>query len=493
MFASLSLKAFLDLAQQYRRVAVYKEIATDRLTPVGIFESLSREGINPVVLESGLHSPETGRYSFISFDSIAEFRVEKGLIYQKIGSEKLEISQGSDPLETLRQLLKKLDAISTAPEAALMPGAVGFMTYDAIRLFEAIPSRHLQSSELPQLLFNFYQTTLIFDHLRQKLTINILVEVGDEPQQVYELAQEKIAQLIQHITTAKRIEHSKINPHKPDTTIEVDISDQDFMALVTEAKQRIIEGEVFQIVISRCFKKQYTASPFEIYRALCRVSPAPYMFYFPLDKGVLVGASPEKLISVQKGQVEITPIAGTRPREEKSDNEAISAELLGDKKEVAEHMMLVDLGRNDIGAVCEPGSIEINTLLKVKHFSHVSHITSTLRGQLAEGKDALDALISAFPAGTLTGAPKIRAMEIIDELERSERGLYGGAICRLDYGGNLDSCIAIRMAVLNDGVALVRTGAGIVYDSHPEAEANETRHKARSILAALSLAEEGLE
>jgi anthranilate synthase component 1 len=242
--------------------------------------------------------------------------------------------------------------------------------------------------------------------------------------------------------------------------------------------------------LSRCFKKRYSATAFEIYRALRRVSPAPYMFYLPFENGVMVGASPEKLISVRNKKIQINPIAGTRPRHNETDDERIKTELLHDPKECAEHIMLVDLARNDLGVVCKPGTITVDEFLKVKHFTHVSHMCSSVSGELENNKDALDALSAAFPAGTLSGAPKIRAMEIIDECETSQRGIYGGAICRLDSQLNLDSCIAIRMAVLQDGIATVQTGAGIVYDSDPQSESNETHHKAKGVLAALTLAEE---
>ena len=251
-------------------------------------------------------------------------------------------------------------------------------------------------------------------------------------------------------------------------------------------------GDAFQIVLSRSFQQNYQAKPLDIYRALRNVSPAPYMFYFPSDYGILLGASPEKMITVRGSVVEINPIAGTRPRRN-PDEEATNAQaLLTDEKELAEHRMLVDLARNDLGAVCIPGTVKVTELLQVKHFSHVSHLTSVVTGQLCADKDALDALQATFPAGTVSGAPKIRAMEVIDALETSRRGCYAGALCRLDALGNFDSCIAIRMAVLREGVATVRTGAGIVADSNPAAEAAETRHKAQGILAAIALAEEGL-
>jgi anthranilate synthase component I len=271
--------------------------------------------------------------------------------------------------------------------------------------------------------------------------------------------------------------------------VEVEPSDSDFMRMVEKAREYIIRGDAFQIVLSRCFKRHYSASPFDIYKTLRQVSPAPYMFYFPIGSSVIIGASPEQFIRVHNKQVMVNPIAGTRRRTGERTDEVIEDDLLTDKKELAEHMMLVDLARNDVGAVSEPGSVKVSELLNVKHYSHVSHITSTVTGKLKEEYDALDAFAAAFPAGTLSGAPKIRAMHIIDELETSRRGLYGGTICRLDLLGNFDSCIAIRAAILDNGIATVRTGAGIIYDSNPANEVQETYQKAQSILDAIACAE----
>ena len=343
------------------------------------------------------------------------------------------------------------------------------------------------------MLFNFYQTTLLFDHQRHTLLISMVVEIDENPEQNYLDALRRIDALITKLSTAKDPNQALVPQNKKsDTPVELDIHDDDFMHLIARAKDHIIAGDAFQIVLSRRFQKRYSSTPLDVYRALRRVSPAPYMFYFPVNNSMIVGASPEKFISVHQGEVAINPIAGTRPRTNKTRDQTITDSLLSDEKECAEHMMLVDLARNDLGVVCKPGSIKIKELLQVKHFSHVSHITSVITGQLRDDQDALDALAAAFPAGTLSGAPKIRAMQIIDELETSTRGMYGGIICRIDYQGNLDSCIAIRMAMLSEGLATVRTGAGIVYDSNPLSEANETRQKAQSILDALSFAEEGL-
>lgn len=490
MLQQLLLDEFLKLAKTAKRAAIYREIAADRLTPIGIVENLTHEMHDGAILESGMRQQDTGRYSFIAFDSIAQLSVKNNIVTQRIGSA--ITTHTTHPFTMLRQLLSTLSCAGKEHSVEFINGAIGFVTYDAIRLFESIPDRHTSDSLLPDMLFNFYQTTLMFDHEQQKLLISIAVEIGDDPQQTYQETQEKITTLIAKITAPSPTTSSSATKLIQDSGVHVDINDEVFMQMVERAKQYIVDGDAFQIVLSRTFSKKFTVSPFDIYRALRRVCPAPYMFYFPIENSVLIGASPEKLISVHNREVEINPIAGTRQRTEKSDDKHIAEDLLNDNKELAEHMMLVDLARNDIGAVCEPGSVKIKELLNVKHYSHVSHITSLVHGRLRDNLDALDALAAAFPAGTLSGAPKIRAMQIIDELEMSRRGIYGGAICRLDYQGNLDSCIAIRIAMLKDGIATVRTGAGIVYDSNPKAEADETRHKAKGILEAIAFAQESL-
>ncbi len=491
MLAQLSLDEFLALASTAERVAVFREISADRLTPVGIVEALAEEMRDGAILESGLRQEEAGRYSFIAFDSMAQLRAQQGAVMQRIGDK--TTVRNTHPFTALRQLMTQLACAGKQHAIDFVSGAVGFIAYDAVRYFEAIPARHTNDQAIPDMLFNFYRTTLMFDHVQQKLLISRIVETGADPQKTYQETQEKITQLIDKITASTQQSAMPVSTQiKPPAQVHTDISDTQFMALVEQAKEYIKAGDAFQIVLSRCFKQPYTVHPFEIYRALRQVSPAPYMFYLPVDDSIILGASPERLISVYNQQVTINPIAGTRRRTAQTDNEQLTAELLSDPKEVAEHRMLVDLARNDLGAVCEPGSITIKELLQVKHFSHVSHITSVVTGQLCENKDVFDALAAAFPAGTLSGAPKIRAMQIIDELETSRRNIYGGAICRLDFQGNFDSCIAIRMAMLKDGTATVRTGAGIVYDSDPQAEANETRQKAQSVLAAIAVAQEGL-
>lgn len=474
MIQPLTFDEFQVLAKNARRIAAFREIPAGKLTPVSIYSLLKKAYKTDGVMLEDLHQRECRRYSFICFESLASLKINDG--------------DHAHPLTALRTLQSQL-AYSTRPEVAdLITNATGFITYDAIRCFEDIPDRHPSDPLLPMLLFNFYAVSLTFDHEKQRVLISAVVEVGDQPEQAYNQAQQKIIDITKHLVTTDHEDDLPIE-RKVMPPVEVDTSDSDFMRMVERARDYIIRGDAFQIVLSRCFKRHYSVTPFEIYKKLRQVSPAPYMFYYPTESSVIVGASPEQLVRVNNKQITVNPIAGTRRRAGEGTDEVITADLLSDKKELAEHMMLVDLARNDVGVVSIPGSVRVSELLKVKHYSHVSHITSTVTGKLKAKYDALDAFIAAFPAGTLSGAPKIRAMQIIDELETSRRGLYGGAICRLDSLGNLDSCIAIRAATLENGIATIRTGAGIVYDSNPANEVQETYQKAQSILDAIAQAQ----
>lgn len=491
MNSFLSLEDFLLLAKNSGRIAVYQDISADRLTPIGIIEQLSTLLSDGAVLESGLnHQHDEGRYSYISFGKLASLKVLEQKVIQTIGDT--TTIHNIHPFTALRKLLKEMAPQNAKYHDIALHSAIGYVAYDAIRLFEKIPEKYPNTNKLPDLEFNFYQNTLVFDHLKQQLRISISTEVAADGEKTYHSVREQITNLINKITTQNYPKETHKNANFIASEGCPDIPDHEFMELVLRAKQHIIDGDAFQIVLSRCFKTEFLGNPFNIYRALRMLSPAPYMFYLPTEQGIIIGASPEKLISVRNSKIEINPIAGTLRRSKNITDDEITQTLLNNPKEVAEHMMLVDLARNDIGAVCKPESVRVKELLKIKHFSHVSHITSIVSGELRVECDALDALSSTFPAGTLSGAPKIRAMQIIDELETSRRGMYGGAICRIDHLGNFDSCIAIRMALVNQGEAIVRTGAGIVFDSSLEAEANETREKARGVLLAIQYAKEVL-
>jgi anthranilate synthase component 1 len=471
MTQPLTLAEFQVLAQQAKRIAVFREIPMGSLTPIQSYRLLSKaHGDNGVMLEN-LHQQESTRYAHLCFDCIASLSLQQG--------------DKQDPMAALRKFQSQFTFATRDSVADLISCAMGLMTYDIVRYFENIPDRHPIDSQLPILLFHFYTLSLTFDHANQSILISKVVAVSDNLEEDFQKAQHTLDDIIQLLVSELPQTDSLQQPTAV-AQIEVDVSDADFMHKIEKAKQYIVAGDAFQIVLSRCFKRHYSVTPLEIYQTLCQVSPSPFMFYFPTKARVILGASPERMISVIDRQVKANPIAGTRKRVTDSTDAAITADLLSNEKELAEHMMLVDLARNDVGSVSVPGSVVVSEFLKVKHYSHVSHITSTVTGQLQDKYDAYDAFAAAFPAGTLSGAPKIRAMEIIDELEISRRGMYGGAICRIDAKGNFDSCIAIRMALLQDGTATIRVGAGIVYDSNPAAEAQETYQKAQSMLHAIA-------
>lgn len=477
MMQAFTFEEFQNDTKNSDKVSVFKEIPAEKLTPLLIYSLLNKNGESEGVIFETLHQHEDVGYSFICFDPIARLVRNYGDVHH--------------PWSELRDLQSRLSFSTRTEIAPLITHAMGFITYDAIHHFEEICETRVRGadSSLPIFLINFYALSLSFNHEKQTILISRLVEVGSDPEQAYNQAQRQIADTITLLTDSPHDETYSSIDKKISPTIEVDTSDLDFMQMIDKAKRYITQGDAFQIVISRCFKRKYSVSPLDIYKTLRRVSPAPFMFYFPSGSNVIIGASPERLVSVDNNKITVNPIAGTRKRMKGTSDELKSAEdLLNDPKERAEHVMLVDLARNDVGSVSVPGSVQLSEFFKVKHYSHVSHITSTVTGQLHEKYDALDAFSAVFPAGTLSGAPKIRAMQIINELESTDRGLYGGAIFRLDSLGSLESCIAIRMAVLNNGIATVRTGAGIVFDSDPAAETQETYQKARAMFDAIAQA-----
>jgi anthranilate synthase component 1 len=473
MMQALPFDEFKQYAKDAQRVAVFKEIPADQLTPTQIYSLLKKVYATEGAMFEDLHQRDVVRYSFICFEPIASL-------------SKNDVDD-NHPWVELRDLQSRLSFATRSEVADLITSAIGFITYDAVRYFEEISAHQVVDNGLPLIEFNFYALNLSFNHEKQTLLISYLVAVGADPAQAYYQAQQKIVTIIELLSTA--VYEIKLPATRQITdSVEVDISDADFMLKVEKAKDFIIQGDAFQIVISRCYKCNYFVSPLDIYTTLRRVSPAPFMFYFTSGANVIIGASPERLVSVHNKKITVNPIAGTRKRMKDRSDLSTEEDLLNDPKERAEHMMLVDLARNDVGAVSVPGSVQLKDFFQVKHYSHVSHIASTVTGELQEKYDALDAFAAVFPAGTLNGAPKIRAMQIINELETTSRGLYGGAICRIDALGNLDSGIAIRMAILQEGIATIRTGAGIVYDSNPAAEAQETYQKAAAMLDAISQA-----
>ncbi len=426
---------------------ITKEVANDSLTPITCYSVLGGAGC--CILESA-HEKGQDKTSLIGINPFATLTANGRSV--QINLEDFIHRFEADPYEALKGFCKHHKAF-------------GFISYDAVRIKENIPDRH-PKGPIPEFLFHLYRTVITFDHARHKITF---AHQGNEAE---------LDALIERCHAPIRLKafgrpgHLEVTP---------DLSNVQFSTLVEQAKAHITAGDIFQVVLSRTFHSTINASPFDIYRAIRHNCPAPYLFFFEEEDYALAGASPELLISVQNGHIETVPIAGTRPKE------CSAEELLMDPKECAEHVMLVDLSRNDLGIVAKPGTVQVTEYQTVRSYSHVHHIVSRVEAELNPTLHSLDALKAAFPAGTLSGAPKIRAMQIIDQLENNRRGPYGGAVVAIDEEGNLISCISIRMAQIFKDRVEVRTGAGIVLDSIPAQEALETEHKAKGILEALAL------
>jgi len=490
MFEKLNFEDFHDLSLAHRRVAVYQEFSADMLTPMAALQALQEREKEIVLLESGETESSVGRYSHIGFAPIAQIEAYGFDIRIKEG-EKTTSHEG-DPFHLLRKLRLKYSCGSNRRLLGFSGGAAGYLSYDGVRYFEDIPDSNAETLEFPDLFFQFFDRGISFDHKTNRVLIVRIVEVNGDAKSAYDSAMDEVLDIYHSIASIhpkKKREGSSFDLEK-DVTVTPD--DEAFKAIIQKAKEYINAGDAFQIVPSRRFEMKCTAPPIEIYRSVRHITPSPYMFYISLPEYTILGASPEKLVSVRGRSLESIPLAGTLPRGKTPEEDEENAKsLLADPKETAEHMMLVDLGRNDLGQVSKPGTVKVSQLKVIQRFSHVMHIASFVQGELKEELDAFDALKATFPAGTLSGAPKIRAMEIIDELEGTRRGPYGGAICFFDHQGNLESCIGIRMLTIKDGKGVVQTGMGIVIDSDPDKELEESRHKARGILTAIQAAEEG--
>jgi len=469
---SLSFEEYERLSGGGGLVPVYREVPGDLSTPVSAFLALSARSPRAFLLESVVGGERIARYSFIGRDPVETVEVR---------------GRGDDLLGALRARLGR-PAAEVPGLPRLTGGAVGYLGYDAVRLFERIPDRH-KPDGLPLASFSFYRSLVAFDHARQRIVLVADAEPGRRA--AFERAQD----VLDGFEADLRGPRAPASAPAPRGIGELDAGG-DFFAdgagyrqSVRAAQDYIAAGDIFQVVLSRRRTVECPCDPFTVYRALRMVNPSPYMYFLKDGDRAVAGASPEMLVRVEGRRAETRPIAGTRPRGPSAEeDERLGKELLADEKERAEHVMLVDLGRNDLGRVCRFRSVSVPEFMAVEHYSHVMHIVSSVTGELGEGKDALDALAATFPAGTLSGAPKIRAMEIIDELEPDRRGLYGGAVGYLDLRGNLDFCITIRTVVLEGGRAVVQAGGGIVADSDPENERRETEAKAAAMREALRLA-----
>ena len=484
--------AFREYSQQARFVPVFRQLTADTLTPVTAYQRLA-EGPWSFLFESVIGGEKIGRYSFVGsqpFLSITSWdrRVQ---IREADGSVREWKSQ--DPLKDLDTLLSDYQCVHVPGLPRFCGGAVGFAGYDVIRYTENLPDVPEDDLQLPDMCFALYDSMIVFDHIRKVVLAVALADTSrgtlDEARAIAERRVEGICAKLAEGQDSVRLTDIDLTV-EPELQAESNFTQKDFETAVEHCREYIRAGDVFQVVISQRLQHTSDAKPLDVYRSLRMVNPSPFMFLLQTPELHLVGSSPEILVRVEDGEATIRPLAGTRRRglTEQEDNE-LAEELLADPKERAEHVMLIDLARNDVGRVAKFGTVELNDVMIVERYSHVMHITSNVTGQLRDGLSAIEALRAGLPAGTVSGAPKVRAMEIIDEVESQKRGPYGGAVGYVDFTGNMDTCIALRTLVMHNGIIYVQAGAGIVADSVPAMEYTETHSKARALLKAIHIAE----
>ena len=484
-------KSFSKLAKQGNLVPVYDTFTADTLTPVSAYLRLAQNARYACLLESVEGGEKIARYTFVGANPSEVFRYVNGACVLESDSRTSWVQV--NPLDYLRNRVERYHPVRVPGLPPLVAGAIGYFSYDMVRLIERIPDTTRDDVGMVDAVMMFFLGLVVFDHVRHRVWIvrNVYTDGEGSLRTKYNEAVREILATRRRLDGAVAAEHPKRKRPRP-LKVTSNFSRAKFLAAVNKSKEYIRAGDIFQVAISQRFAAKTDADSFEIYRSLRVVNPSPYMYFLKLNDLAVVGSSPEMLVKVQGREALYRPIAGTRPRgaDEKEDA-VMEAELAADPKEQAEHIMLVDLGRNDLGRVSEYGTVLVEKLMFVERYSHVMHLVSSLRGHLREEVDCFDALAACFPGGTLSGAPKVRAMEIIDELEPTRRGIYAGAILYLDFSGNLDSCIAIRTMVVKKGVAYVQAGAGLVADSVPEKEYTETVNKARALLTALEFAHRG--
>mgnify|MGYP006327341937 FL=1 len=492
---SLTLDEFRALAAEGNLIPLYREILADYETPVSAFAKIDH-GPTAYLLESVAGGENWARYSFLGSGSSAVIREEKGDLVLIRGKKNLRIQSRGNPLERLRELMEEYRPVTVPGLPRFVGGAVGYFSYDMVRTFEDLPALRKDSLGMPDFAFLLTDTLLIFDNVSQKIKVvaNAYLESTKERdiRDAYRHATARIEKMIARLKRPVRQPRQR-RRRKP-ITFTSNMNKADFEKMVTRTKEYIRSGDIVQAVLSQRWETQIHTTPFQLYRALRVINPSPYMYYLRVAGVELVGSSPETLVRCEDGQISLRPIAGTRRRgQTPEEDQDLARQLLADEKERAEHVMLVDLGRNDVGRVASRGSVKVESLMQVERYSHVMHIVSQVTGQLEKGKSVYDVMRACFPAGTVSGAPKIRAMEIIEELEPTRRGPYAGAVGYFGFSGNMDMCINIRTVVIKGRQAYIQAGAGIVADSIPEHEYEETCNKARAMMKAIELAEQGLE
>jgi anthranilate synthase component 1 len=484
-----SFEEFRELAQRGTFVPVYKEIVADLLTPVSAFLKIAEHSDYAFLLESVEGGEQVARYSFLGKDPFLILRANGGkTIVDRAG----QTSESDKPfIATLRELMAGFHSPFVPGLPRFTGGAVGYLGYDAAAWFEPVTLQDGAGRE-DEAGFMLFDTVLAFDHVRHRILViaNARITGDEDLESLYQFACAKIAFVERELERPlSRAAHGGAGAIE----ITSNVSRDQFESMVRTAKEYIAAGDIYQVVLSQRFETPLGADPFTVYRALRHVNPSPYMYFLRLGGRSIVGSSPEMLVRVEGRNIQTHPIAGTRPRGRNEEEDVrLAEELKRNEKERAEHVMLVDLGRNDVGRVAAYGTVKVPRYMALERYSHVMHLVSVVEGKLAEEHDRLDALVACFPAGTVSGAPKVRAMEIIAELENRRRGVYAGAVGYLDFAGNLDFCITIRTVQIEGGRAYVQAGAGIVADSNPAAEYEETRDKAKAVIRALELAQAGL-
>jgi anthranilate synthase component 1 len=505
-----TFEEFADLARRYSLVPVYRQLIGDTLTPVSAFCKI-QEGEWAFLFESVIGGERLGRYSFLGAGPFLRFEAyDRRVLIQECPAGEVRPrppvqSEHPDPLRLLEEKLAACRAPSLPGLPRFCGGAVGYAGYDAVRYVERLPHPPPDDRHLPDLCFAFYDRMVIFDHINKTVAAVAHAHLDPSTQARsasegdlrarYDAACRRVDRLVERLQQGVAdLQLTDVAPvGEVSRPYQSNFEPAAFEEAVRKCKEYIKAGDIFQVVLSQRLQTETTARPFDIYRTLRVVNPSPFLFYVKAGPLCLVGSSPEIMVRVEGDRVTIRPLAGTRPRgRSEEEDERLAQELIHDPKERAEHIMLVDLGRNDVGRVARYGTVQLSDVLTVERYSHVMHLCSTVTGRLQPGKTAFDALRSCLPAGTLSGAPKVRAMEIIDELEPHRRGPYGGAVGYVDFSGNMDTCIALRTMVLKGQTVYLQAGAGIVYDSIPEREREETLNKARGLLRALEMAESQL-
>lgn len=487
-----SKEEFLSLAQQGNIIPVFKEVTADIETPISLFKKVA-QGPESFLLESVEGGERWGRFSFIG---------HRPRLLVKARGEEIELIRNgkqcgkfkASPLDYLKNLMHTFRAVPVEGLPRFFGGLVGYLSYDIVRFIEDLPTFKPDDVGMPDVAFMMPEQVMIYDNLTQtiKVVANIYVPEYVNHVVAYDQAVAQIDETLRLLGRPVPVSKPK-EKSKDKMILRANMERNRFEGMVQRAKQYIQDGEAIQVVVSQRFDTDLVAEPFDIYRALRRVNPSPYMYYLDFDGDVVIGASPEVLVRLENGRVALRPIAGTRPRGKNGEEDRrLEEELRADPKERAEHVMLVDLGRNDVGRVATVGTVEVSDLMVVEYYSHVMHLVSHVEGDLAPGLDMFDVLRASFPAGTVSGAPKVRAMEIIDELEPTRRGPYAGAVGYFSFSGNMDFCITIRTLLVRNGKVYLQVGAGIVADSVPKREYEETVDKGKALVKALEMANNGL-